>query len=270
MSDKIFEPSREKLRKALIEGKTKRSQLLASTILSLIVVIGIRQLCLIYWVRIQSLIECLWSDPHNFDGECGGAVISGAYTSTISFSLLLLFAAIAINWAQVGSLWLPRAVAPDLTRVSPAQGFAKIVSGFSTIPELLIKGLIASLCLILLIVVTVPTIWHLQDSYLEQQWQQAAQLIATFSLYASLVITSFGLYDITSQRKKFREQVFLNHQEMQREYKESEGDPHLRAQRRALHQAISREEMITQIKQAKVIIVERFEPIAICSAQGGN
>jgi type III secretion protein U len=259
MSEKIFEPSPEKLQKALIEGKTKRSQLLAGAILSFIVVLSIRQLLGIYWVRIQFLLECLWSDPQSIQGECGGAVISGAYASTFIFSLLLLMATIVINWAQVGSIWLPRSIAPDLARLSFGRGFSKIASGFTNLPTLVGKALLSTSILLLLFVFTMPVIWHLQDSYIEQQWLYSAKLMGSFSLYTTLLLIGFAFFDLFTQRKKFREQVFLDHHEMQREFKESEGDPHLRAQRRALHQAISREEMITQIKKAKVIIVERFE-----------
>ena len=195
-------------------------------------------------------------------------MISGAYASTFIFSMLLLLATIVVNWAQVGSVWLPRAIAPDLTRLSFSQGFSKVASGFTSLPVLAGKALIAAAILVLLFVLTIPTIWHLQDAYLEQQWQQAAQLIGSFSLYTTMLLLGFSFFDVITQRKKFKEQVFLDHHEMQREFKESEGDPHLRAQRRALHQAISREEMIIQIKKAKVIIVERFEESSTQDGQG--
>lgn len=259
MSEKTFEPTPEKLRKALTEGKTKRSQVLASAFLSLLVVLGLRQLLRFNWVRIEFLVDCLWSNPLNIYGECGGEVISGAYIYVFAIACLVLVVTIALTWAQVGSIWLPCAVLPDLKRVSLSQGAGKISSGLGSIPQLIGRGSSALIIIAILFWGKLGVIMQLPDSYLEQQWRLASQLLGAFSVSATAVLVGFGLFDIKTQRKKFREQVYLDINEMKRESRESDGDPHLRAHRRALHQAISREEMITQIKKAKVIIVERFE-----------
>jgi flagellar biosynthesis protein FlhB len=102
-----------------------------------------------------------------------------------------------------------------------------------------------------------PQLIQITGLYPEQQSIEVLHMMFRYALVCAAVFLLAGSFDVYQQRKRFKDQVFMDYEEMKREHREQEGDPHLKAHRRALHQSLSRQQMIEQIKRSKVIIVER-------------
>jgi type III secretion protein U len=259
MGEKQFEPSAKKMREALVDGKSKRSQLFASSVLSLIVVYSLQQILQKNWVSFDLLIECLWSQELSSFGKCGASVLSGLVWYFAFSSAMLLLATLLLQWGQVGTHWLPSAVAPNAKKISFEAGFGRIGSGLKSLPVLVIKIILVLLLIAPLVAQIVLHIIQSGDLYIYQHAGVFISQLNWFLLCITSIFICFGIYDLFSQRRKFKEQVYLDHEQMKREFKESEGDPHVKSHRRALHQAISREDMVRQIKKARVIVVERID-----------
>ena len=54
-----------------------------------------------------------------------------------------------------------------------------------------------------------------------------------------------------------RKKLSMSYDEARREAREQEGEPHLKAKRRGLHEELSRGAVLKGIRKAKVVIVER-------------
>ena len=257
MSTKQFEPSAQRLRKALSEGKTKKSQLVAGAFLFGIVVFGIGRIPAFNWVRFHLLVECLWSQEFTDSGKCVRAVVLESGNLLLIVFGFLITGAIVVQWFQVGGLWVPQTVAPDFKRISPSAGSARLFSAFKDLP--LLVGKVA------LVGTTAAFLLNLVISRMIVSTDRAAQgQVFSFVNESTFCLMTFsgvffvcGVIDLFRQRRQFREQVYMDYNEMRREHREHEGDPHLKAHRRALQHALAKSEMIRQIKRSKVIIVER-------------
>jgi type III secretion protein U len=72
---------------------------------------------------------------------------------------------------------------------------------------------------------------------------------------AALVALAFGAVDIAVTLRAFRERHKMSKDEVRREYREAEGDPHVKAQRRRAHQEALTGSMLNAVKDATVVIV---------------
>ena len=75
------------------------------------------------------------------------------------------------------------------------------------------------------------------------------------SLGSLLILTA--LLDYAFQRRKWFKSVGMSYEDLKRENKDDEGDPYVRAARRAQHQELLRQDLVRRIRSSKVIVVER-------------
>lgn len=260
MSEKRYQPTTERLKKAHGEGKNQRSQLFSGSFLFLSVVYGICHILGNNWVRIRLLVECLWSQEFTNAGECGRVAV-GQFSQFLNiFFVGICVLSASIGWLQLGRVWVPAALVPDGRRIAPAKGLLKIGSGLASLPGTVLKGVIALAGMALLLCSVAQSLSRYRGFYISQQSGLLISDLQWFLKMAAAGFLCFGITELFLRRRQFRQQVYMDHEQMKREYRETEGDPHMRAHRRALHQALAREEMIRQIKKSRVILVERAIP----------
>jgi flagellar biosynthetic protein FlhB len=70
-----------------------------------------------------------------------------------------------------------------------------------------------------------------------------------------LVVAVIGFADFMWQRHSHMKQLRMSREEQKKEYKESEGDPHHKAERKRLHQEIMEGRMVSEVKKANFVVV---------------
>lgn len=81
-----------------------------------------------------------------------------------------------------------------------------------------------------------------------------SQVLSFLKLFL-LIAVVFGVVDYLWQRMEFARRNRMTRQEMMDEFKESEGDPHLKADRRRRAQEIATNRMLADVPKADVVIV---------------
>jgi flagellar biosynthesis protein FlhB len=66
---------------------------------------------------------------------------------------------------------------------------------------------------------------------------------------------AIAVADYVVVRRKTMAKLKMSHYEIKQEHKQSEGDPHVKAQRRSTQMAMSRNRMMTDVKDADVLLV---------------
>ncbi|MDQ2065292.1 flagellar type III secretion system protein FlhB [Xinfangfangia sp. CPCC 101601] len=82
-----------------------------------------------------------------------------------------------------------------------------------------------------------------------------AEEVQRFLILFFVISTCFGLADYLWQRLEFARRNRMTRKELLDEMKESEGDPHLRADRRRRAQEIATRQMLAEVPKADVVIV---------------
>ena len=197
--------------------------------------------------------------------------------------LMLALAAIAGNMIQHRLVWSAESMKPKFSKISPGAG-AKRIFGKQAAANFA-KGLFK---VIALGAVMAAILWperHRLEAMV--RFDPAAILGVTTSLTLKLMgavvamLAAVAIADYFFQYRQWFERQKMSLQEMKEEFKQSEGDPHIKGKIRQLRQQRMKKRMMAAVPKASVIITnpthysialryERGMPAPICVAKGAD
>jgi flagellar biosynthesis protein FlhB len=170
--------------------------------------------------------------------------------------LMLMLAAIAGNMIQHRLVWSSESLKPKFNKVSPGAGFKRIfgkqaVANFA-------KGVFK---LVALGAVMTAVLWperHRMESFL--MFDPSAIMGVTTNLTVQLMgavvamLAAVAIADYFFQYRQWFERQKMSLQEIKDEFKQSEGDPHIKAKIRQLRQQRMKKRMMAAVPNASVVI----------------
>jgi flagellar biosynthetic protein FlhB len=171
--------------------------------------------------------------------------------------LIPLVAALLGAAAQRGLIFAPQKLAPRLSRISPLTLFGQkfgrdgLFNFFKSTAKLVV------VCL--LVAVLVPQ--HAADLITSLQVSPGqsvtllVQILIEFLFLALLSTVVLGGFDYGWQYLQHRRRNRMSRQEMVEEYKDSDGDPQTKAQRRQRGRDIATTQLLAEVARADVIVV---------------
>jgi flagellar biosynthetic protein FlhB len=195
--------------------------------------------------------------------------------------LMLVIAAIAGNMLQHRLVWSAESLTPSFSKISPASGFKRIfgkqaAANFG-------KGIFK---LVALGTVMATILWperHRLESMTELDPMAIVGMITGLTLHLLGAVVAMlavvAIADYFFQYRQWYERQKMSLQEMKEEFKQSEGDPHVKGRIRQLRHARMKKRMMAAVPKASVIITnpthyavalsyERGMPAPICVAKG--
>ena len=195
--------------------------------------------------------------------------------------LLLMIAAFAGNMIQHRLVWSAESLKPKLDRVSPLAGLKRLFSKQALVN--FVKGLLK-----LALIGTVMTVllWPERDrleSFITLDPAVLLPLVQALTLKllgAVVAVLAFiAAADFLFQYQQWYQRQKMSFQEIKEEYKQSEGDPHIKARIRRLREQRMRKRMMAAVPEASVVITnpthyavalkyERGDTAPVCVAKG--
>src|SRR4051812_25678039 len=174
---------------------------------------------------------------------------------------LMMLGGVLSSVLQIGILWIPDRLAPDISRISPAAGLKRIfsLSGTARLGFGLVKVLIVSGVAIAVIYLR----WNevLRASGLETP--QLAKFLVSIStstvLWIGLALLILAILDYGVQRWKYEQDLKMTHQEVREEMKNLQGDPQIVARRRAIQRQLIMNRISSSVPKADVVITNPTE-----------
>lgn len=171
--------------------------------------------------------------------------------------IVFFAAAIAGPVAQIGFLFSAKSITPSIDKIDPMKGMKRIFSLRSVME--FIKGIlklvvIGAVCTAIIMPI-LPTI----DQHIGQSIPMALQDIKDIvrrlliAILAALFLVA--LIDVIYVRLDYNKRMRMTRQQVRDEYKQTEGDPHVRARLRQLRTERARKRMIQSVPKADVVIV---------------
>ena len=170
--------------------------------------------------------------------------------------LLLMLAAIAGNMIQHRLVWSTETLKPKLSKISPGAGF-KRVFGKQAVANF-VKGLFK---VVALGAVMTAVLWperHRLEAMVH--FDPAALMGVTTSLTLQLLgavvamLAAVAIADYFFQYRQWYERQKMTLQQIKEEYKQSEGDPHVKGRIRQLRQQRMKKRMMASVPKASVVI----------------
>ncbi len=201
--------------------------------------------------------------PHAISMEGGGGVdvARQAMLAAAPFMEMVLgavmVAGVAANLLQTGLMVTPEKLKPDWKKVSPMAGFKRIfgLDGLAQFLKSLIKvGLTALIgwwilepfTPKLIALVTLEPIAMLPFSA-----EVLRKLVFAICALALVVAGADWLW----QRQRFMKRMMMSREELKEDFKQSEGDPHVRARQRQIRMDRARRRMIQAVPGATVLVM---------------
>ena len=163
---------------------------------------------------------------------------------------------LALLIVQRGIVVVPKRILPKLSRISPVAN-----AGNKYGPRGLVEFAKSTVKLTALITILTLVMWAERTSLSQYVWidaratgmllDQQFRLILTGVL---VVATALAFFDMIWQRMDHLKRMRMTHEEMKEEGKQTEGDPHLRAQRRERGRQIATNRMLLAVPEADVVI----------------
>lgn len=256
MAEKSFKPSKKRLEDARKKGKVLKSQMLTQAVVFLAVIIAFFVILSATWVRNRMLLEYFLVEGYHQPLSClleigrlllkviAGGLIFGGATSII------------IEAVQVGVKFEPTLLKPKASNFNPAGGIKKAVTGLK-------QAWLKILSVLCLFVITwwffrrfSSLIPHVFYASAEQKLAVFKEVFLFLLAGGCLCLIVVGVLEYLVKRRNFYRELSMSHEEVRREHKESEGDPLVKAVRRSQHEALLRQDIVSRVRKAKVIVVE--------------
>jgi flagellar biosynthetic protein FlhB len=187
------------------------------------------------------------------------------------------------NLAQSGLIFTAEKLKPDWSKVNPMAGFKRIFG-----PD----GLVQFIKTFLKLLAVGAICWFVLKPHTREFENLAAMHpaallpfardLAIALMSAALVFLAFSAgADYLWQRFRFNERMKMSKEELKEDYKQSEGDPHVKAKLKQIRAQRSRQRMMANVPKATVIVTNpthysvalRYEPsegdaAPVCVAKG--
>jgi flagellar biosynthesis protein FlhB len=161
-----------------------------------------------------------------------------------------------VEFLQVGALFTLHPLMPKLDKLNPINGFKNMFSK-KTFVEL-IKNLakigVAAYVVYGVVRDAMGMVVQTVNQDVAGIMAVMGELVYRVSVRVGIVFLLFSIFDIWWQRKAYMKDMMMSKDEVKKEYKESEGDPHHKAHRKQMHQEIMESAQMESVKSADVIV----------------
>ena len=271
MADQAAERSEEatphRRQQAREQGQVARSQDLGSAVLLITGVTGIMFLGGMLVDPLTALMRdqlggeaWLTMDPE-FAFTQWGRIMSAIGYGLIPLLGSLTLLAILSQLFQVGFLFLPDKLAPDVSRINILSGFGRLFS-LTSVARLIfgiIKILIVSTVAFVSIQADRDRILMMIGLDLAQIAAELVDIILWTSLKIGAALFILAIADYAFQRWKQEQDIKMTSQEVREEMKNLQGDPQIMARRRAVQRQLVLNRLSSAVPQADVVITNPTE-----------
>lgn len=258
MAEKKAHPASDKKKeKARKDGQVLKSQILSQGAGLVFVVFSIYNFCSFFYTKIQEVFALCWIHSIDNFNVCidAGANFAFFTISSILFSLVVI--TILSDFLQVG-LKLEWSIIKFKTKnFNLAKGLLSLTKKIKDVLAIIVKVIIFCVITILVLYIYRENILNLFTSSRFNFLNVVSLLFFNIFSLLTLTIILVGVTDYFFKYRKYHADLSMSEQEVRDEYKELEGDPHLKAQRQALHEELMYKDIVKRVKECKVILVDR-------------
>jgi flagellar biosynthetic protein FlhB len=160
------------------------------------------------------------------------------------------------NVVQVGFLFTGEPLTPNFDRINPASGFKRVFS-----KRALVDMLKAILKILIIGWVAYKTVSDDLDAFplligleIPQMMEFLIDLISRLLLWVGVAMLVLAVADYMYQRWEYEESIKMTKQEVKEEWKQTEGNPEVRAKIKQRQRELARGRMMDDVKKADVVV----------------
>ena len=259
-SDKTEQPTQKRIRDSRKKGQVAKSNEVGSVASLIAVVILFRSASDTFVEDVEALIISASYVGQMGVGSLALEIGRQGLTLLVKLSLLITgtaaIAALALNFLQVGPVLAFESVMPKLSNINPAQKIKKIFSKDSVvqIAKSVIKIVLLATILTMALRANIPELFSLIECDLNCILPMGGAVLNNVLTYALIVFVVVAAVDVFLSRRKYIKDLMMTKEEVKQEFKESEGDPHIKGKRKQFFSEIVNSQQVSNVKRSSVVI----------------
>ncbi|MBN1809612.1 MAG: EscU/YscU/HrcU family type III secretion system export apparatus switch protein [Planctomycetes bacterium] len=274
------EPTARRIEEAREKGRVAKSHETVSVLVTLVAIVFI-------WIYMPMLYKGL-ADIFNWsvqsfssgvpDGPASGAAVLACAGRRVLFACapiagVVFFMAVAANVVQFGFVFSGEPVKPDINRINPVQGLGRLFSVRTAemLALAVAKMSLAAVTVYLFVHHRGPRLVALMDGTIQGGVVAVLMEILYLALAMVLLFLVVAVVDLVFQRHQYLVDLRMTREEVKEELRRMEGDPAVRARRRAVMKRLLFTRMFAEIPESDVVVVNPTEfAVALRYRQGGD
>ena len=191
----------------------------------------------------------------SINGIIAGYIFKG-FIILFPLMLTVVIAAVLGNVLQVGVMFSQESIQPKLSKIDPIKGFERLFSLRSLVE--MIKN-IFKMCIVgsvayLVIKSELDNMFTLMEQSVWRTLVYLGGVCFKIVLTTTIVLIILAILDYIYQRWEYEKSLRMTKQEIKDEFKNTEGDPLIKARIRRLQREAAQKRMMAQVPKADVII----------------
>ncbi len=243
-------------------GQVARSTDLSSALMLLVGLLFIRFYGPVLLDGMKALsVEILgWMGTPNDVGREAGRyawVLAWGMAKLLAPMLFFLTAmGLAVNWLQIGFIFSGEPLVPNLNKINPINGFARMFSarGLMMLVASLLKVGAGAAVFVLRMNWEIERIMLLPGLSPQAALSAVGGMVFRVGLDLGILLLALAVIDFVFQRFQHEQDLRMTTQEVKEEMKRMEGDPAVRARRRAIMRRMVMQQMMAKVPEAEVVI----------------
>jgi len=262
MDEKTEKPTAKRLRDAKKKGQVLKSREVTDTASYFVLLAVMLAIVPWLWKRFERLFELAWSRTTL---QAGNMFWSNVLADIGRELILLIFpmalvvaASTAIaTFLQVRGVFTTEPIKPDINKLNPVEGFKRIFSTmnlFNFFKRLLALGIIGATAS-WIVMDGANAIMHLMYVPPVEAARSGARVMLLLFFIVGLMFAAFAALDFGHQYYEFMKRMRMSKDDVRREHKDMEGDPHIRGERRRLMRDLATNAPGDATRKASVLVV---------------
>ncbi len=260
MADKTEPPTPKKLRDARKKGQVAKSKEVSSASLLTVVFAMLFASMPLYVEKIRDMIL---APSHLYKADFHLA--ANVLLQVIAVSALSIFGPIVVvvavvgvvaNMAQVGLLFTTSSLKPKLSNLNPGSGLKKIFALKNLIEFIksTLKIFFLSTLIFLVVKGSIHELVKIPHCGLGCIFPVLGKLFFNVMIYTVAAFVLVAAADYVFQKWQFTKDQKMSKEEIKKEYKESEGDPHVKGKRKQFAQELIQSNEDAGVRKSKVVV----------------
>lgn len=261
-SEKTEEPTPKRRREAREKGQVLKSKEVNTAALVLISAYSLSWFGKTIYIRLFKLFTQTIEELPYVDLTVSLALKYGirylliAILSVLPIMFAVYITAALVELLQVGILFTTKTLKPDLNKINPIKGFKRVFS-MKSLVELVksfIKTLVIGWVAYTVIRDNIGHVIGLIREPPESSFVLVGELVLKIAKKVAGAMIIIAAIDYFYQRYEFEKSLKMSKQEVKDEYKQTEGDPHIKAKQRQKQRQIARGQIRRAVPESSAVV----------------
>ncbi len=262
MAEKTEKATPKKLRDARKKGQVAKSQDFPSAFTFIVSISGMLMMSGYIYNLLASYTKSIFnliSTKPDIQSISGGLLVGSIkviFEASVPLMVIVSLIGVLVNFLIIGPVFSLESMKPDIKKLNPISNLKNLFK-LKTAIELLKSILKISIALMLIysvIYTSLPSIIATCGAPLITTAIVFGEFLKQVVLRVGIFFIAVGIFDLVFQKKNFQKEMKMEKFEIRQEYKDTEGDPHIKGRRRQIAQEIAYQEGPMSVKRSKMVV----------------